>query len=81
LNLASGAFRLQVLVYRYDNETEYDRWESGSSIYVETATDVRGTANCFPKVVRQEVLPSSSSFEFAQETPLKDLPVAAEEDV
>jgi lipopolysaccharide transport system ATP-binding protein len=82
LNLASGAFRLQVLVYRYDNETEYDRWESGSSLYVETAVDVRGTANCFPKVVRQEVLPANSLFEFPQETPLKNLPVpAVEEDV
>ncbi|HXM99293.1 MAG TPA: ABC transporter ATP-binding protein [Candidatus Dormibacteraeota bacterium] len=82
LNLASGAFRLQVFVYRYDNETEYDRWESGSCIYVETAVDVRGSANCFPKVVRHEVLPAQSALEFAQQTPLKDLPVAAaEEDV
>ena len=82
LNLASGAFRLQVFVYRYDNETEYDHWESGSFIYVETAVDVRGAANCFPKVIRHEVLPAQSALEFAQQTPLKDLPVAAaEEDV
>src|ERR1700738_329782 len=82
LNLASGAFRLQVIGCRYDYEPDYDRWESGSSIYVETAVDVRGAANCFPKVVRHEVLPAHSSPEFARQSPLKDLPVAAaEEDV
>ena len=60
LNMASGAFRLQALVYRYDSQTEYDRWEASSAIYVESRVDARGAVNCFPKVIRHEVLPSSS---------------------
>src|SRR5215469_889204 len=56
LNFASGTFHLNVAVYRYDTETEYDRWDSGSSIYVETENDARGAVNCFPKVVRHEIV-------------------------
>ena len=56
LNFADGTFHPSVLVYRYDTETEYDRWESASSIYVGSASDVRGAVNCFPKVVKHEIV-------------------------
>ena len=56
LNFADGTFHPSVLVYRYDTETEYDRWESASSIYVGSATDVRGAVNCFPKVIKHEIV-------------------------
>jgi len=61
LNFANGTFHLNVAAYRYDTETEYDRWESGSSIYVGSANDVRGAVNCFPKVVRHEILKAGDS--------------------
>ena len=60
LNFANGTFRLNVVVYRYDTETEYDRWESGSSIYVGTENDARGAVNCFPKVVKHEIVKAST---------------------
>jgi len=56
LNFANGTFHLNVAAYRYDTETEYDRWDSGSSIYVGSANDVRGAVNCFPKVVKHEIV-------------------------
>ena len=61
LNLADGTFHPRVAVYRYDTEVEYDRWESASSIYVGSATDVRGAVNCFPKVVRHEIIRANSA--------------------
>jgi ABC-type polysaccharide/polyol phosphate transport system ATPase subunit len=60
LNLADGTFHPRVAVFRYDTEVEYDRWESASSLYVGSATDVRGAVNCFPKVIRFENLKASS---------------------
>jgi ABC-type polysaccharide/polyol phosphate transport system ATPase subunit len=56
LNFANGTFHLNVAAYRYDTETEYDRWETGSSIYVGAANDARGAVNCFPKVVKHEIV-------------------------
>jgi hypothetical protein len=55
LNLASGIFHPCILVHRYDTQTTFDRWEPAATIHVSTETDVRGMANCFPKVIRQEV--------------------------
>jgi homopolymeric O-antigen transport system ATP-binding protein len=56
MNFASGAFRPLVAVYRYDTQTLLDRWESSACIYVGSASDVRGAVNCFPEVVRHEVV-------------------------
>jgi lipopolysaccharide transport system ATP-binding protein len=70
LNFANGTFHLNVAAYRYDTETEYDRWESGSSIYVGSANDVRGAVNCFPKVVKHEILKANDSTTGAQEKTL-----------
>jgi lipopolysaccharide transport system ATP-binding protein len=55
LNLANGVFHPSILVYRYDTQTVYDRWEPAAAIHVSSEMDVRGSVNCFPKVVRQEV--------------------------
>ncbi|HEV2329065.1 MAG TPA: ABC transporter ATP-binding protein [Verrucomicrobiae bacterium] len=61
LNLANGIFYPSFVVYRYDTQTSYDRWEPAATIHISSETDVRGIANCFPKVVRQEVAPRDFS--------------------
>lgn len=61
-NLPTGIFHPSALIYRYDTETLYDRWEPGATIHVSSKEDVRGFVHCFPKVVRQEILrPSEKS--------------------
>lgn len=55
LNLANGIFHPSILVYRYDTQTEYDRWAPATTIHVSSDEDVRGAANLFPKVTRQEI--------------------------
>ena len=55
LNLASGIFHPSILVYRYDTQTEFDRWAPAATIHVTSDEDVRGIAHCFPKVIRQEI--------------------------
>ena len=55
LNLAVGTFHVSSLIFRYDNETEYDRWFQAATIFVSSSQDVRGFVNCFPKVVKQEI--------------------------
>jgi len=55
LNVTPGIFHPSVVVYRYDIETKYDSWKPAATIYVGFEDDVRGIANCFPKVVRQEI--------------------------
>jgi lipopolysaccharide transport system ATP-binding protein len=61
LNLANGVFYPSILVYRYDSQTEYDRWEPAAVIHVGSEVDVRGFAHCFPKVVRQKIRTASDS--------------------
>jgi ABC-type multidrug transport system ATPase subunit len=61
LNLADGTFHASVAVYRYDQETEFDRWESAACIYVGSTSDVRGAVNCFPKVVKHEIVKASAA--------------------
>jgi lipopolysaccharide transport system ATP-binding protein len=55
LNLAGGTFHVSALLFRYDTETEYDRWIQAASILVTSPQDVRGAVNCFAKVTRREV--------------------------
>jgi lipopolysaccharide transport system ATP-binding protein len=59
LNMVSGIYYPSVLVFRYDNQTRYDRWEPATTIYVSSEEDVRGVVNCFPKVVQQGIRPES----------------------
>lgn len=54
LNLANGIFHPSVVVYRYDTQTEYDRWAPATTIYTSSDEDVRGAAHLFPKVTRQD---------------------------
>ncbi len=55
LNMVAGIFHPSVLIYRYDTQTAYDRWEPATTIYVNSADDVAGIVHCFPKVIRQEI--------------------------
>jgi hypothetical protein len=55
MNLANGVFHPSILVYRYDTQTEYDRWAPAATIYVSSDEDVRGAAHLFPKVTRQQI--------------------------
>lgn len=64
LNLAGGIFYASVLIVRYDTETKYDRWEPAVTLYVSTSNDVRGAANCFPRVIRQKVIAKSEANAF-----------------
>jgi len=61
LNLANGIFHPSILVYRYDTQTAYDRWEPAAAIDVSSETDVRGSAHCFPKVIQQKIRTASDS--------------------
>jgi lipopolysaccharide transport system ATP-binding protein len=55
MNMVTGVFHPSVLVYRYDTQTEYDRWAPAATIYVSSEQDVRGVVNCFPKVIKSEI--------------------------
>ncbi len=62
VNLAGGTFYPSIAVYRYDIETAYDRRVPATTIYVSSEDDVRGAANCFPRVTRVEIRhPSATS--------------------
>ena len=80
LNFADGTFHPSVLVYRYDTETEYDRWEFASSIYVGSATDVRGAVNCFPKVIKHEIVKGGTALPELDEQGLIGPGIVAKED-
>lgn len=54
LNMVTGVYHPSVLVYRYDTQTKYDERKPAATIYVSSEDDVRGTVNCFPKIVRYE---------------------------
>lgn len=56
ISLARGLYHPSILLYRYDTQTEYDRWAPALSVYVNSNDGVRGIANCFPEVVRQEIV-------------------------
>ncbi len=61
LNLAEGTFYPSVVLYRYDIQTVYDRWEPAATIYLSSEGGVRGIAHCFPKMIREEIRPSSKA--------------------
>ena len=67
LNLVSGLYGVAVTVYRYDIQTAYDRWDPATTIHVSWDEDVRGFANCFPKVIRQEIHKASEAASVAGE--------------
>ena len=55
LNLADGTYHPSLLIYRRDIQMIYDKWEPAATIYVSSGGGVRGIANCFPQVIRQEI--------------------------
>jgi ABC-type polysaccharide/polyol phosphate transport system ATPase subunit len=55
LNLPTGLYHPSVIVYRYDTQTPYDKWEPAATIQVNFNRDVRGFVNCFPELIRQEI--------------------------
>jgi len=61
LNMVSGVFHPSILVYRYDIQTEYDRWAPATTIYISSDQDVRGAVHCFPKVVHYEISRGSNA--------------------
>jgi ABC-type polysaccharide/polyol phosphate transport system ATPase subunit len=61
LNLVSGTFYVSALIFRYDIATEYDRWMRAATLFIASDQDVRGVANCFPKVVKREILAAGGS--------------------
>jgi homopolymeric O-antigen transport system ATP-binding protein len=65
LNMPTGIFHPAVLVYRYDTQTEYDRWAPATTIYVNSEEDVRGSVHCFPKVIHQDIRPAPDSNQMA----------------
>jgi ABC-type polysaccharide/polyol phosphate transport system ATPase subunit len=69
LNLAVGTFHVSTLVFRYDTETEYDRWLQAATIFMTSDQDVRGIVNCFPRVVEREVCENQELPERLVESP------------
>ena len=61
LNLAEGTFHPAVVLFRYDIETIYDEWEPAATIYMSSEGGVRGIAHCFPRLIREEVSPTSAA--------------------
>jgi lipopolysaccharide transport system ATP-binding protein len=55
LNVTDGTYHPSVLIYRRDIQMIYDKWEPAATIYVSSGGGVRGIANCFPQVIRQEI--------------------------
>ncbi len=53
LNLVSGTFYVSALIFRYDITTEYDRWLRAATLFITSDQDVRGVANCFPRVMKE----------------------------
>jgi lipopolysaccharide transport system ATP-binding protein len=61
LNLVSGTFYVSALIFRYDISMEYDQWLRAARIFIACDQDVRGLANCFPKVIKREILAAGGS--------------------
>jgi lipopolysaccharide transport system ATP-binding protein len=55
LNMTVGVYYPSVLVYRYDTQTEYDRRAPAATIHISSEEGISGIANCFPRLIRQEI--------------------------
>ena len=56
LNAANCTLYPSVALYRYDVEEEYDRMAPAATLYITADAGVRGSLNCFPKVVSEEIV-------------------------
>ena len=61
LNLVGGTFYVSSLIFRYDITMEYDRWLRAATVFISSDHDVRGVANCFPKMVKCETLAADAA--------------------
>jgi lipopolysaccharide transport system ATP-binding protein len=68
LNLVSGTFYVSSLIFRYDIATEYDRWFRAATVFIACDQDVRGVANCFPKVIKHETLAAQDTRQGVRDT-------------
>jgi energy-coupling factor transporter ATP-binding protein EcfA2 len=55
LNIAHGSVGLNVAVYRYDLQKNYDRRMPAATLFVGSSMSVRGAVNCFPKVIESSI--------------------------
>jgi lipopolysaccharide transport system ATP-binding protein len=60
LNLADGTYYPSIVLYRYDIQTVYDRWEPAATMYLSSDGAVRGIAHCFPRVIQQEIVKAAN---------------------
>ena len=65
LNLVDGTYYPSVVLYRYDIQAVYDRWEPAATIYLSSEGAVRGIAHCFPRVIQQEIRKATDTAPFA----------------
>jgi lipopolysaccharide transport system ATP-binding protein len=64
LNMAHGTFHLCAAVHRYDIQKSYDRREPAATIFIGSTMAVRGSVNCFPRLIESgSVAPSTQSCE------------------
>jgi lipopolysaccharide transport system ATP-binding protein len=55
LHLTNGTFHVGVYLYKYDVQREFDRVLPAATFFVESAVDVRGGANLYPRVVSTRI--------------------------
>jgi len=56
IGMAQGTYHMGVLLFRYDTNVAFDRWEPAVTFYVGTSIDgSRGIVPCNPKVVSEEI--------------------------
>ncbi|HWF92100.1 MAG TPA: ABC transporter ATP-binding protein [Terriglobales bacterium] len=67
LNLVGGTFYVSSLLFRYDITKEYDRWFRASTLFIASDQDVRGLANCFPRVIDRQIFTANEREEVPME--------------
>jgi lipopolysaccharide transport system ATP-binding protein len=58
MNAAHGTFGLCIAVHRYDIDTSYDVKMPAVTLFIGSSMAVRGSVNCFPRVIESRVLES-----------------------
>jgi lipopolysaccharide transport system ATP-binding protein len=56
MNAANSSLFLGVGLFRYDIDKEFDRVAPAATLYVTADSGVRGSLNCFPEVLREEIV-------------------------
>src|SRR5579859_232218 len=63
LNMAHGTFHLCAAIHRYDIQREYDRKAPASTVFIGSTLAVRGAVNCFPRLLRAEIVSAATRSE------------------